>query len=411
MLLISARRLVMLYIWAKFHEIILNSIKSYRADTISIRKITKGNNSAKNVSGVTIVYLCTSSGHALYFYQVLWNYLKLYQSFRADTILILKITKGNNSAKNVGGVTVFNLCTLSGHALYFYQVSWNYLKRYQSYRADTISILKITKENHSAKNVGGVTVVHLCTLSCHALYFYQVSWHYLKRYQSYRADTISILKITKENHSAKNVGGVTVVHLCTLSGHALYFYQVLWHYLKRYQSYRADTISILRITKENQSAKNVGGVNVVYLCTSSGHALYFYQVLWHYLKRYQSYRADTISILKITKGNNSAKNIGGVTVVYLFTSSGHALYFYLVLWHYLKRYQSYRADTISILKITKGNNSAKNVGGVTVLISARRLVMLYICAKFHEIISNGIKVIERTRFLYWKFEREIIPQM
>ena len=35
---------------------------------------------------------------------------------------ILKITKGNNSAKNVGGVTVVNLCTLSGHVLYFYHV-------------------------------------------------------------------------------------------------------------------------------------------------------------------------------------------------------------------------------------------------------------------------------------------------
>ena len=91
-------------------------------DTISIRKITKGNNCAKNVGGVTVVYLCTSSGHALYFYQVLRNYLKRYQSYRADTISILKITKGNNSAKNVGGVTVVNLCTLSGRALYFYQV-------------------------------------------------------------------------------------------------------------------------------------------------------------------------------------------------------------------------------------------------------------------------------------------------
>ena len=38
---------------------------------ISIRKITKGNNSAKNVGGVTVVNLCTSSGHTLYFYQVL----------------------------------------------------------------------------------------------------------------------------------------------------------------------------------------------------------------------------------------------------------------------------------------------------------------------------------------------------
>ena len=68
-------------------------------------------------------------------------------------------------------------------------------------------------------------------------------------------------------------------------------------------------------------------------------------------------------------------------------------------------------DTISILKITKGNNSnAKNVGRVKVVNSARRLVMLYISTKLCEIISNGFKVIERTRFLYGKFQRGIIPQ-
>ena len=38
---------------------------------ISILKITKGNNSAKNVDRVSIVNLCTSSGQALYVYQVL----------------------------------------------------------------------------------------------------------------------------------------------------------------------------------------------------------------------------------------------------------------------------------------------------------------------------------------------------
>ena len=80
----------------------------------------------------------------------------------------------------------------------------------------------------------------------------------------------------------------------------------------------------------------------------------------NYLERYQSYGADTISIiLKITKGNNSAKNVGGINVVNLSTSSGHALYFYQVLLNYLEPYQNYRADTISILKITKGNNFAK----------------------------------------------------
>ena len=256
----------------------LEQYQSYRADTISIRKITKGNNSAKNVVGVTVPYLCTSSGHALYFYQVLWNYLNWYQSYRADTISILKITKGNNSAKNVGGVTVVNLCTSSGHALYFYQVLWNYLKRYQSYRADTISIRKISKGNNSAKNVGGVTVVDLCTSSGHALYFYQVLWNYLKRYQSYRADTISILTITKGNNSAKNVGGMTVVDLCTSSGHALYFYQVSWNYLERYQSYGPDT-NVQPLTDGQTVNQKFGGYNII--------PRHF---LWRGIKRWQRTR-------------------------------------------------------------------------------------------------------------------------
>ena len=37
------------------------------------------------------------------------------------------------------------------------------------------------------------------------------------------------------------------------------------------------------------------------------------------------------------------------------------------------------------------------------LISARRLIMVYICTKFREIISNGIKVMDRTRmFNRWQ---------
>ena len=82
----------MLYVSTKFCEIISNGIKVI-VDTISILKITKGNNSAKNVGGVTVVNPCMSSGHALYFKSVLRNYLERYQSYRADTISILKITK------------------------------------------------------------------------------------------------------------------------------------------------------------------------------------------------------------------------------------------------------------------------------------------------------------------------------
>ena len=109
---------------------------------------------------------------------------------------------------------------------------------------------------------------------------------------------------------------------------------------------------------------------------------------------------DTISILKITKGNNPAKNVGGKTVVNLCMSSGHALYLCQVSRNNLKQYQSYRVDTISIGKITKGNNSAKNASGATVVNLCMSSVMLYISTKFCEIISNGIHVIEWTRFLY-----------
>ena len=51
-------------------------------------------------------------------------------------------------------------------------------------------------------------------------------------------------------------------------------------------------------------------------------------------------------------------------------------------------------------KITKGNNSAKNEGGASVVNLCTSSVMLYISTKFCEIISNCIKVIEWTRFLY-----------
>ena len=90
-------------------------------DTISIGKITKGNNSAENAEGATVVNLCTSSV-MLYistkFCEIISKGIKVIE----DTISILKITKGNNSAKIVGGMTVVNLCTSSGHAIYFYQV-------------------------------------------------------------------------------------------------------------------------------------------------------------------------------------------------------------------------------------------------------------------------------------------------
>ena len=65
---------------------------------------------------------------------------------------------------------------------------------------------------------------------------------------------------------------------------------------------------------------------------------------------------------------------------------------------------------ISMPKIKKGNNSAKNVSGVTIFNICEMAGHNYICIKFREIISNGITVIERTQFLYGNIQSGIIPQ-
>ena len=59
-----------------------------------------------------------------------------------------------------------------------------------------------------------------------------------------------------------------------------------------------------------------------------------------------------------------------------------------------------RADMIFMGKISKGHNSIS---------SAHHLMMVYICTKFHENILEGIKIIEQTRFSKEKFQRGIIP--
>ena len=87
------------------------------------RKNSKGYNSVKYVGGVTILFLCTWSGDGLYLYKVSWKYSCQYLSYRADTIFIAKISKGHNSIKNVGGVPTLSLCTSSDGGLYFYKVS------------------------------------------------------------------------------------------------------------------------------------------------------------------------------------------------------------------------------------------------------------------------------------------------
>ena len=78
---------------------------------------------------------------------------------------------------------------------------------------------------HNSVNIV-ISVLALFTLSDHGLYLYQVPPNYLERLMSYRANAMSILIITKENNSINIARGVTVLFLCTLSDHDLHLYQV-----------------------------------------------------------------------------------------------------------------------------------------------------------------------------------------
>ena len=71
-----------------------------------------------------------------------------------------------------------------------------------------------------------------------------------------------------------------------------------------------------------------------------------------------------ISLLKITKGNNSAKRYNFHT-------------------NHIQNYKGAKTE-----KKCRRSNSSQSKSGHT-----------FICTKFRAIISNGIKVIERTRFL------------
>ena len=102
---------------------------------------------------------------------------------------------------------------------------------------------------------------------------------------------------------------------------------------------------------------------------------------------------------EIRKGNNSANNVSEVTSFNLCKMAGHALD--------CTKFREIISNGIKVIEVTqfpywklqRAIIPQKMLVERLLLISACRLVMLYICAKFHEIISNSIKVIEWTQFL------------
>ena len=151
----------------------------------------KGHNSLKNVGRVMVLNLCISSYNLYICTKFHENISKDFNVFEQTWFPNWNFQKGNNSIKNVYGVIVLVPCTSPDSTLYFYQVTWKYLKRFGSYCADTISMVKFAMGHNSIKNVGGVMVLVLCMSNDHAL------WKYLNGFQSYWEDTISMVKFSK----------------------------------------------------------------------------------------------------------------------------------------------------------------------------------------------------------------------
>ena len=67
--LYSASRLMMLYIFMKFHENILNGFQVIEQTQNCHCQVSKGNNSKTVWTRVTVLMFCTSPDDALYFYE------------------------------------------------------------------------------------------------------------------------------------------------------------------------------------------------------------------------------------------------------------------------------------------------------------------------------------------------------
>ena len=152
-------------------------------------KSSKGNNSKSKKARVVILVRDTSSWPVLHICEVSWKYSKRYSSYRADTKSHLKPSRGNNSKSKKAGVVFLVRDTSSWPVLHICEVSWKYSKRYSSYRADTKSYLKWSRGNNSKSKKARVVILVRDTPSWPVLHICEVSWEYSKGYSSYRADT------------------------------------------------------------------------------------------------------------------------------------------------------------------------------------------------------------------------------
>ena len=92
-----------------------------------------------------------------------------------------------------------------------------------------------------------------------------------------------------------------------------------------------------------------------------------------------------ISKLKFFKGNISVKNVGEVMVLVICKLSDSASYLYQICENVSKGFRVIERTRFPLLNLQRGIIPSKMLMELWFLFSARRLIMLYICIKFHKI--------------------------
>ena len=339
---------------------------SYGANTKLYLKPSRGNSESMKAR-VVILVRDTSSWSVLHSCEVTWLYSKEYLSYRADTKLHLKWSRGNNSESMTDRVATLICVTLSWPALHSYIVSSKYFKQFSSYGADTKLRLKPSRGNNSESMIGRVVTLVRDTTSWPVLHKCEVSSLYSKRFSSYGADTKLHLKPSWRNNSKSMIERVVTLVRDTLSWPVLHKCEVSWLYSKRFSSYGANTKLYLKPSRGNSESMKARVVILV-RDTSSWSVLHSCEVTWLYSKEYLSYRVDTKLHLKWSRGNNSESMTGRVATLVCDTLSWSVLHSYKVSSKYFKRFSSYGADTKLRLKPSRRNNSESMIGRVVTLV-------------------------------------------
>ena len=128
----SARCLMLIDIYLKLREDSLNGFQVIEQTRFCERQSSKENNSKSINARVMVLALCTSANVDWYLYEVSWWQLKRFSSYRAETIL-WQSSKGNNSKSINAWVMVLALCTLSNVDLYM------------KFREDSLNSFQVTE--------------------------------------------------------------------------------------------------------------------------------------------------------------------------------------------------------------------------------------------------------------------------